>query len=378
MSIAIERRTPIHALTGLRFVAALLVYVSHFPIPGVPTSLLHVAENGYCGVTFFFILSGFVLAYNYAEYFVAPSFKQISGYLFARFARIYPLYLLCTMFVWSIRGSNVDLWRYVLLVQAWSGDLLVAYGLDAPAWSISVEAFLYLMFPVVMFGLTRLKSKRSLAIVMAATIVIVFIAAGHFAIRGEGPYTPLDPTSSHRWLYRNPGMRLFDFVLGCSLALWCIKLKPTKALLKVTSTFTYLAVGCVVLLISIPGVLNTAFSWDAAYILPFGVLIACLAINTETRISKFLGSNIVVRLGEISFAFYLLHLLFKAGGITTVTEPLTFPIGAYAISLLFTIFTSAGAHAIIERPCQKLLLILARRFLGFVRPEEKRRIAKLG
>jgi peptidoglycan/LPS O-acetylase OafA/YrhL len=65
MSTDAERPAPIPALTGMRFVAALMVFVSHYGVPGISGVPALVASFGYVGVTFFFILSGFVLTYNH-------------------------------------------------------------------------------------------------------------------------------------------------------------------------------------------------------------------------------------------------------------------------------------------------------------------------
>src|ERR1700722_13625137 len=85
-----NRMPPIRSLTGARFIAALLVVCFHF-VPHAPTWMNSIIRNGYLGVPFFFVLSGFILTYNYAS----DSQRQIGARSFwvARFARIYPIYL---------------------------------------------------------------------------------------------------------------------------------------------------------------------------------------------------------------------------------------------------------------------------------------------
>ena len=67
-------RPTLHALTGLRFFAALLVVFSHFP-ELIPISSLHAGldRQGAAGVTIFFVLSGFVLTYRYADTFATST-----------------------------------------------------------------------------------------------------------------------------------------------------------------------------------------------------------------------------------------------------------------------------------------------------------------
>src|SRR5579863_1305776 len=88
-----ERR-PIRALTGLRFFAALHVVFYHYAVGLLPYPLSSVAKNGYVAVGLFFVLSGFVLAYNYAD---RP--MDIRTFWTARFARIYPAYLLAFVLI---------------------------------------------------------------------------------------------------------------------------------------------------------------------------------------------------------------------------------------------------------------------------------------
>ena len=85
----------IDALTGLRFFAALAVYLHHHPKPVfLPEFVSTFMMAGYNGVTLFFVLSGFVIGLNYFDMLVKPTRASIFKYALARFARIYPLYAL--------------------------------------------------------------------------------------------------------------------------------------------------------------------------------------------------------------------------------------------------------------------------------------------
>lgn len=111
------------ALTGLRIFAALAVYGSHIGSPaGVPNAIGTFFSSGYCGVTIFFVLSGFVLAINYFDGFRRPTARGTYNYFVARFARVYPLYVL-VIFFFVVRqhtlGESVDSWwRSALAIQA--------------------------------------------------------------------------------------------------------------------------------------------------------------------------------------------------------------------------------------------------------------------
>jgi len=107
----------IHPLTGLRFVAAMMVLVSHYPVPGTPGPLLRLMQSGYAGVTFFFVLSGFILTYNYADRFCSDARDNLVPYFVSRFARIYPVYLLTNLFMWFLGKEGGPIWLYLLALQ---------------------------------------------------------------------------------------------------------------------------------------------------------------------------------------------------------------------------------------------------------------------
>ncbi len=160
----VDRRTPLPGLTALRFFAATYVLLFHFlPRPAatnfVTGELRRVLEAGFTGVSAFFILSGFLLAYTHER---DPNFGRFYR---ARFARVYPLYLFA--FLWALEPFMRDLLQFhrwthlwalpadMLLVQDWFPRL--ALDVNAAAWTLSCEAFFYLLFPFLVIKLSRLR-----------------------------------------------------------------------------------------------------------------------------------------------------------------------------------------------------------------------------
>src|SRR6476619_1734500 len=83
----------ISALTGLRFIAAFMVFICHSPKPDwlLKNSQVNFTTLGYSGVALFFILSGFVITLNYYDWFAGGNaLSKLKPYFIARFARIYP------------------------------------------------------------------------------------------------------------------------------------------------------------------------------------------------------------------------------------------------------------------------------------------------
>ena len=102
-------------LTGLRFLTAFSVLIAHaFAVlmkgHDTPGSVAYwVAQGSGLDMTPFFVLSGFVIHYNYATLVTAGGFRGIAAYLWARFARLYPLFLLMLGYI-GISRKHYEFW----------------------------------------------------------------------------------------------------------------------------------------------------------------------------------------------------------------------------------------------------------------------------
>ncbi|MCL5262647.1 MAG: acyltransferase, partial [Acidobacteria bacterium] len=147
------------ALSGLRCLAALNIVFFHFSNPKWFGPFAPIVANGYTSVSFFLMMSGFILAYNYEERARAGKLKA-KNFWIARFSRLYPVYVLAL--VVSL-GMLVDEWHArthaqfalgmiltPLMLQGWSPSLSTFW--NTPAWTMCTEAFFYLIFPVVIMG----------------------------------------------------------------------------------------------------------------------------------------------------------------------------------------------------------------------------------
>src|SRR5579875_3536705 len=155
-------RGALPALTGLRAVAALFVFGFHTSSYG-PTAfpVWHVFDIGFVGVAFFFVLSGVVLTWS-----ARPG--QLAGdFWFRRAARIYPSFLVATLaaigiYVW-LGGQHGPWWSLpfvFVLLHAWAPTQEVQSAADGVSWSLSCEAFFYLLFPGIMPWLARHEPRR--------------------------------------------------------------------------------------------------------------------------------------------------------------------------------------------------------------------------
>ncbi len=299
------------SLTGMRFIAALLVFAFHttwqtsFVAGGGGRFLGDVFANaGFYGVSFFFVLSGFVLTWSARPQDTAPGFWR------RRMVKIYPNHLvtfaaaavlmLIAGEVFTTQGTLANLF----LVQAWIPRIQVPNTMNAVSWSLSCELFFYLSFPLLLRLLNRLPVRRlwALAGVLAALTVLAPVVA-RYGIGG----TPLpfiaDGSLSFEqiwFVYFFPPVRALEFVLGMVAArLVLAGAWPRLGLLPAG----LIAVGGYTVNSTVPylyGVAGTAALW----LTPL-VAAAATADEHGTR-SPFRG-RALVRLGELSFAFYMVH-----------------------------------------------------------------------
>lgn len=316
-----RRQDALPALTSLRFVAALLVFTWHC----VPTRRVSVVFSlGYTGVAFFFLLSGFILTYTYHGAFgdrLRPD--AIRAFYAARVARVYPLHLAImplTVACLVYLGSN-PLWSGVdaqtrlhavaaqaLLVQSWIPVTAIYFGVNGPAWSISVEAFFYAVFPLAGFVLLR--------VFRAAPRCAVLAIAGAICAAQMALLWPQHATvDDWRW-YVFPPSRLADFLVGMLLAIAYLRpadrvravQTPTRARAALQSTSVeIIAVGAVALAVYVSPFVPLSLRFSAWVMPAWGFLILTFA-RQRGALSRMLAHPVLVRFGEVSFAFYLCHI----------------------------------------------------------------------
>jgi peptidoglycan/LPS O-acetylase OafA/YrhL len=252
-------------LTSLRFMATLLVFVYHCE----PTAAIGTAYAlGHAGVGFFFLLSGFMLTYTYHSHFSGGlSRDNVRAFYVARIARIYPLHLvgmgLAIAVLWRFGGTFWDrsdgvtrelaLAAQSSLIQSWFPNEKVYFGLNAPAWTISVEAFCYGLFPFLMGSLSRSFAKRSpRAILVAGFLPWLMLVA-----------VVLVPHRIVVWTaYVAPPIRLVDFLVGMTAAIAFVRKREIGAWLPHATVFEVAAiatvVGAILVSPSVPEVLRYA------------------------------------------------------------------------------------------------------------------------
>lgn len=300
----------IRALTGLRGIAALVVFWGHsyesLRVHGLssemPLAIQRLFLSGTRQVDIFFVLSGFILALIYRDWFTRGMTQATYWeFLRRRLARIWPLHAFILMMVLAMvliaqtlslatRGGLdrfvlADLPDHLILVHAWGPFTEDGGAWNPPSWSISIETIGYMVFPVMLWLTVRARSSPLLLLALATCIgfgLNSFIPWGLDGVRGVA-------------------RGLSEFFFGCVLAKLFVG--PVAAWLQ-GRVGSLLSVALLV-----GGFLLVA---KAGFIIAVLVAPLMLALCGDNAPARLLGSKPLHFLGEVSFSIYLGHFLYMS------------------------------------------------------------------
>jgi peptidoglycan/LPS O-acetylase OafA/YrhL len=307
----VRKPARLNALTGLRCFAAVNIVLFHFSNPQWFGWLAPVVNAGFVSVSYFILLSGFVLGYNYNERARNGELDRVRFWK-ARFTRIYPIYLLSLLLSWGQvakdYGSHTHgmFWAGMaltpLLLQGWIPA--IATFLNTPAWTMSAEAFYYTVFP----WLARWKRPDRIApyVGKMAGIWILGMIPGalYMAFSPDGIVRP-DRWSYGPWLWAlkyTPYAHLASFIFGVMLAN-LDQMVPRAGRLRL-----WLGVGGfagIYGLLTLGPLVPYAIIHDGLLMPLFACIV--LGLAGENPLAKALGARPLVFVGEASYCLYLLH-----------------------------------------------------------------------
>ncbi|WP_248965381.1 acyltransferase family protein [Sphaerisporangium perillae] len=347
------------SLTGMRFISAAMVFLTHAigaslfasaAFTGVYISV--VVQGGWAAVSYFFILSGFVLTY------AARSSDTAATFLRRRFLKIYPNYIITlaaalVLVSWvgkqAIDGGTALL--HALLLQSYVPVLDVRTAFNAPAWSLSCEALFYLLFPLMARYIGRIRPERLWGYASLTVLVIFAMPFVAKLLPAQPPIPGFGMTELEMWFVMQfPPVRMLEFVFGMILA----RIVMTGRRLPV-GLGGALAIG--IALYAIAPMLPVSFDVVAVSVIPLGLIIAAGAANDAERRTSRLGGRVMVWLGEVSYAFYMWHFL------VLIYVPQWFgsmkgwstPAGFAMLAVLFgiTLVLSWLLYSLVERPIMR-------------------------
>jgi peptidoglycan/LPS O-acetylase OafA/YrhL len=369
-------RSKLPSLTGLRFVAAVSVVLAHSLLLVVFKETREFPRFGvglaYFGMSLFFVLSGFVIYFNYAPLFHRlPAREAVLRFAVARFARLYPLYAFFMLvslatIPWSrVPAMLPDLYWFIPMVQSWFlGDrqlpLMFTFDEAALTWSISTELFFYILFPLLlMVRLPRIHRFLELPLLLGAALVVLLVL--YFAI------PPMSTPYAQQWLiYYSPYCRLFEFISGMLTARLFLSLRGTPAGARETKIASFVAIGCgyfiaaSVTSASDYRTLETVSFYDFIrpnlWNAPATIFLVFYVTRYESALRRLLSSRLVIAGGEASYSIYLMHLFvlshfYQAPRELSVSSALEV-MARISIYLLLTVAVAYGTYRVIEMPAR--------------------------
>lgn len=358
------------ALTSLRFFAAAMIVIGHsHPLFGSLGIATHYSLSQ--GVSFFFTLSGFILAYNYKS---IPDLASARRFLINRFARIWPLHI-ATMIIWILlitptmtqEFSSTDsglhkLILNILLIQSWSFTASNILSFNGVAWSISTEAFFYVILCFILMN-KKINLPFAIFIFSLAAYAFIFISTQAEISNDDGG----KGITMFGMLYANPMVRIVEFLFGviCFSIFSVIKDRFIN-----TPPMVWLAAEVSILVmivyllseVAAPTTIYNHFGAGLAYYVYkegiwmfWGMLILIFSLSNG-YLSRLLSLKPLVFLGEASFALYLCHaivinLFYKYPGYVKA-------MGRYDAAAFWIICLTFASllHIAIENPCRRMIV----------------------
>jgi peptidoglycan/LPS O-acetylase OafA/YrhL len=346
-----SHRHPIDSLTSLRGFLALWVVFYHFwkdalalfPSADVATP---VVSQGHFAVPVFFMLSGFVLAYNYGHQLSSFGIRKYGRFLFLRGARIYPVHLLCLLVVlgmvlvcrakgWPLTDAGYaerDFVLNLLLAQTWVPNFHLNW--NYPSWSISSEWFAYLGFPFLCASVLRRITNQSRAYSFLALCWVATI--GLYIFGNELPFREL------LWV-------IPTFLAGAAV-FTCLSRIPGRTALR----FRHIPDLLLLVLAAVP--LVTSGRLMVGLLLTGFLALVYLLAYQGNACSQLWTNRFVTYLGEVSYSLYMAHTLAQKicykllpAERFTGTDAAT-RLGVLLVYIVSAVIASLGMYYFVERP----------------------------
>ncbi|BAY23077.1 putative acyltransferase [Calothrix sp. NIES-2100] len=363
-------------LTSLRFISAFWVFLFHITLRWplkLPVPVSNIVSQGALGMSIFFILSGFILTYNYFE---QEPIKEYRDFVIKRFARIYPIYILASLVTlpwFVIPQISTDIPNVILrsftylivviinlfLLQAWFPSLF-NYWINGSTWSLSVECFFYLLFPNILsvFKKISIKSLKKLLFVLYFLSIIPGIIF----------MSPLEPKVLSSTVYALPIYRLPECIIGMIVAV--IFIDKTRSHQR-PAAITFKLIFCLLLLTTYLSLF--AHTLPLIYVSHNFLVIPIIALFiyycahiSQGFIYRLLSNNFFVLLGKISYSFYLMQSLpifFTEKNYELMLALCPILKNNYILALIILVFNlsiSSLLYYFVETPLRKRIIKVAK------------------
>jgi len=293
----------IESLTSLRFFLAFIIFLFHSKVHfefKVGISLVdNFINNGAIFMTGFFILSGYILTHVYQDVNFKKT-KEILNFFIKRLSRIYPVYLIMSIVYFIlIKGEEyvfTDWLRIIVndffLIQAFFPGMFYL-GANSTTWSVSIEAFFYLFFPLVIL-LFKDKAKLLLSFSYISSIIITLNIICYSLNQS---LNKIDLSL----FYSNPIMRLNEFLIGIATYLIMQKYKQNNIPQVLKSP---ILIFLFIFLFSLSSLSSYKFSYMGLQFINIALL-SLFILSLHKTNTSLINNNLFKYFGRISYSFYL-------------------------------------------------------------------------
>lgn len=294
-------------LQSLRGIAAVLIFYHHFGIENVFTD-----SFGDFGVTFFMILSGFVMEMAYGGRVSAlpgEGGMTFGKFMLSRLTKIYPLYFICWFLAVAFlpyRGSREGILLSLFMLQSWVPEAPVYFAGNSVTWFISDLMFCYLMFVVI----HRLSVRWPRNVIPLAALYFM----AYFCV-----VLTLPQSLVHGIVYINPLMQLASFMIGMAMGHFFPSVRDSECVKRLRAAMTGLTVTVAEAAMIVIVCTAMWFYYDILQRLSFAsywwipvamtIIVFSLSDRAPGCIGRILHSRPLLKLGEVSFSFYIIHKL---------------------------------------------------------------------
>jgi peptidoglycan/LPS O-acetylase OafA/YrhL len=283
-------------LTGLRFFAAFYVFIFHMNLRQsfdfLDTNILSIISQGAVGVNVFFILSGFILFYNYCD-------KQIVflEFILKRLAKIYPVYLagfiICFFVVKIMHIKVISFFEILIMNLLMFQSYLPKFSQEwygSGSWSISTEFFFYLCFPLLLYFITKL-SKKSIILYLILCFLCSILPGILFNLK----------IISFGLNYTFPPSRVWEFIIGMFTGALVFKYN-----IRISNIIFFVILLFSAIFFFFIGKKLNGYVIQNVIVIPIIMTILISVTTTKKHILEFLGNKFFEYLGKISYSFYII------------------------------------------------------------------------
>lgn len=302
----------IKSLYGLRAIFAAFIFIHHAQDLWQNSKFVSLWTDYltyfYSGLTFFFILSGFILTYNYIHFFEKRLDISIFKFYLKRIIKIYPIHIITLILSFKVIDIYSFNWTklltHIFLSQSFTANPYYYFYFNSLAWFLSDLMLFYLLFPFILRLISKINLNYHYKIVGLILITLAYLAI-YILITGK-------TSNIHYFYYIAPYVRIIDFMTGIIIGLIYIKIgQKIKNNYLLITLIQIISVLLLLILLFYVKYIPAIFRWDLFFI-PIYTLIIVSFTFWNGFLSSCASGRIIVNLGKLSMPFIMLHWIIIA------------------------------------------------------------------